>query len=490
MRTLLLADDSVTTQRVIALTFAEESFRVVSVSDGQQAIDSMAVMRPDIVLAGTALPRTNGYELAEYMRGVEMLREVPVLLLSGAFESVDTARLKASGARGVIEKPLAPTAVISRVKELLGLKDARPTPSAGRLMTAADRKAAPRVAAAPPAARQPSVSSWDELRQESGLKPDARSVEGRTPGPGRADYLDTLDAAFDSLDQHLAGRHQEADPQHRNPSPPLGQSSGAPDPRSPGRRPSPTSGGAPANSVFEVDSDWFSEEHKARDTDWRNDIVADAHAAMPPRPDVPANPIFEVDDEWFAEDEKARAARGAQQRELAAEMGIHDLELPEAEPVPNALAPADDLDFDFGLDDLMAVEQSTQGPAPDSAPQAPLAPSVPTVLVPNSVADDFAALLAFETGDAVPHQEPAPPAPAAAAPAPVVVPAAAPEITDAMLDQIAQRVADRLDSGAFGAQLRDAMTATVRDTVRSVVSDTSERLVRDEIERIKSKTQT
>ena len=494
MRTLLLADDSVTTQRIIALTFAEESFRVVSVSTGQQAIDSMAVMRPDIVLAGTALPRTNGYELAEYMRGVEMLRDVPVLLLSGAFESVDAVRLKASGARGLIEKPLEPTTVISRVRELLGLKDARPTPSAGRLVTSADtpadRKAAPSVVAAPPAARQPSVSSRDGLRQEPGLEPDAWPGEESTPGSGREDHLDTLDAAFDSLDQHLAGRHQEAHPQHRNPSPPLGQSSGAPDPRSPGRRPSPTSGGAPANSVFEVDSDWFSDEHQASDTDSRNEIVAAAHAAMPPRPDVPANPIFEVDDEWFAEDEKAREARRAQQRELAAEMGIHEVELPEAEPVPNAPAPAGDLDFDFGLHDLMPVEQSTQGPAPDSAPQAPLAPSVPTVLVPNFVADDFAALLAFETGDAVPQQEPALPAPTAAAPAPVVVQAAAPEITDAMLDQIAQRVADRLNSGAFGAQLRDAMTATVRDTVRSVVSDTSERLVRDEIERIKSKTQT
>lgn len=428
MRTLLLADDSVTTQRIIALTFAEESFRVVSVSDGQQAIDSMAVMRPDIVLAGTALPRTNGYELAEYMRGVEMLRDVPVLLLSGAFESVDTARLKASGARGVIEKPLEPTAVISRVRELLGLKDARPTPSAGRLLTAADtpadRKAAPRAAAAPPAARQPAVSSWDELRQESGLEPDARSVEGSTPGSGREDYLDTLDAAFDSLDQHLAGRHQEAHPQHRNPSPPLGQSSGAPDPRSPGRRPSPTSGGAPTNSVFEVDSDWFSDEHKARDTDSRNDIVADARAARPLRADVPGHPIVEIDDEWFAEDEKAREARRAQQRELAAEMGIHDLELPEAEPVPNAPAP---------------LVPAVTGPPPVAKPEvAPLAP----------------------------------------------------EITDAMLDQIAQRVADRLNSGAFGAQLRDAMTATVCDSVRSVVSDTSERLVRDEIARIKSKTQT
>ena len=103
------------------------------------------------------------------------------------------------------------------------------------------------------------------------------------------------------------------------------------------------------------------------------------------------------------------------------------------------------------------------------------------------MADEFAALLAFETGDAVLHPEPSPEAPPAAL---VVGQAPAPAITDTMLDQIAERVADRLNSGAFGARLRDALTSTVRDTVRSVVADTSERLVRDEIERIKSRSHT
>ncbi len=486
MRTLLLADDSVTTQRIIALTFSDESFRVVTVSDGQQAIDSMAVVRPDIVLAGTTLPRLNGYELAEHMRGIETLKAVPVLLLSGAFESVDAARLKASGACGVIEKPLEPTAVISRVRELLGLRDASP---------------------APPTA---AVSSWDELRQGTGLGPDARSVEGGTAGSGREDYLDTLDTAFDSLDQHLAGRRHDAQPQHRNPSPPLGQASGAPDPRSPGRRPSPADGSAP-------------------------------------------NSVFEVDDEWFAGDDKTREQRRAEQRDLAAEMGIHDVELPEAGPAFDQPAPADGLDFDFGLDDLMPQMPSQPGPVADSpfappttgptpvaklpaplpayvqpspppvaalpvtalplpptplapepvapmppaplapapapvVPAVPVAPILPVVAASSSVSDDFAALLAFETGDAVPHLEPPPAAtPAAPAMAPVVVQVVAPEITGAMLDQIAERVADRLNAGAFGQHLREAMTATVRDTVRSVVSEISERLVRDEIARVKAR---
>ena len=558
MRTLLLADDSVTTQRVIALTFAEESFRVVTVSDGQQALDAMAAMRPDIVLASTTLPRITGYDLAQQMRGIPALRDVPVLLLSGAFESVDAARLKASDARGVIEKPLEPTAVISRVRELLGFKDTRPAAPAGRLVTSAegpaDRKR-PARSSPPPAPRAPVVSTWDELRKETGLEPDAHSVEGGPVGSGREDYLDTLDAAFDSLDQHLAGRRHDTPASHRNPSPPLGQASGAADPRSPGRRPSMTTEGGGANSVFEVDNDWFSDDHKARDRAATDEMVADAHAAMSPRtPAAPGSSIFEVDDEWFAEDAQARVERATIQRNLAVEMGIHDIDLPVVEPGLNVPASLEGLDFDFGLDELGPLLPPA-GPVPDSpfappvvAPPAPMPvavapvvpPPAPVVLAPmpspvplpslltnapwaaapapvvvapvpevpsapiapapsapapthwapqapsapSSVADDFAALLAFETGDAL---EPPPSVAATTPSAPIVVQAVAPEITEVMLDQIAQRVADRLNSSNFGADLRAAMTSAIRDTVRTVVSDTSERLVREEIGRVKAK---
>ena len=127
MRTLLLADDSITVQRVIALTFADEQIQVVACGNGQQAIERMAAQRPDIVLAGTSLPQVSGYDLARFMRGNADLKDVPVLLLSGAFETVDDARLAASGANGVIEKPVEPNNVIGRVKELLGLKmESRP----------------------------------------------------------------------------------------------------------------------------------------------------------------------------------------------------------------------------------------------------------------------------------------------------------------------------------------------------------------------------
>jgi len=119
MRTLLLADGSITIQRVIELTFAHEDVRVVSVSDGRRAVQWLEGEWPDIVLADVDVPDVDGYELASYVKSSPRLKDVPVLLLAGAFEPVDQDRVRAIGCDGVLVKPFEPQQLISRVKALL-----------------------------------------------------------------------------------------------------------------------------------------------------------------------------------------------------------------------------------------------------------------------------------------------------------------------------------------------------------------------------------
>ncbi len=123
---LLLADDSVTIQRVIELTFAEEGVDVVAVGDGQQAIDRLAAERFDIVLADVGMPGKTGFEVAEFVKSRHALAGVPVVLLTGAFDAVDDAKVKAVGAAAVLVKPFEPQMVIARVRELLGHRAAAP----------------------------------------------------------------------------------------------------------------------------------------------------------------------------------------------------------------------------------------------------------------------------------------------------------------------------------------------------------------------------
>jgi CheY-like chemotaxis protein len=180
---LLLADDSVTIQRVIELTFADEDVQVIAVGDGRQAIEMIQRDRPDIVLADVGMPERDGYEVAAFVKGDKSLAGIPVLLLTGAFEPVDEERAKAVGCDGVLVKPFEPQMVISRVKDLL-----------------AGRKPVSLWADVPATGSQGTTAS--PVQQASGV--ESKSGGGTAPPPAPVgsleDYFDRLDAAFATLD--------------------------------------------------------------------------------------------------------------------------------------------------------------------------------------------------------------------------------------------------------------------------------------------------
>ena len=163
---LLLADDSVTVQRVIELTFADENITVVAVGSGDEAVARLEAESFDIVLADAGMPGRDGFDVARFVRERPATAHVPVVLLTGAYEQVDQARVAACGASAVLPKPFEPQAVIVKVRELL----ARRGPAPAAPVPATPAAGAPAATAAAPAA-----ASVDE-------------------------YFDRLDRAFASLE--------------------------------------------------------------------------------------------------------------------------------------------------------------------------------------------------------------------------------------------------------------------------------------------------
>ena len=82
-KNLLLADDSITIQKVVGITFANEDFKVTSVDNGDDAIAKARELRPDVILADVVMPKKNGYEVCEAVKGDPALQGIPVLLLAG-----------------------------------------------------------------------------------------------------------------------------------------------------------------------------------------------------------------------------------------------------------------------------------------------------------------------------------------------------------------------------------------------------------------------
>ena len=132
---LLLADDSITIQKVVAIIFANEEFDLTVVDNGTAALEKAREIRPDVMLVDALMPGKTGYEVCTEIRRDPTLSSVPILLLIGAFEPLDEEKARDCGADASISKPFESQQLIDRVKELLELGKARraapaPTPAA------------------------------------------------------------------------------------------------------------------------------------------------------------------------------------------------------------------------------------------------------------------------------------------------------------------------------------------------------------------------
>ena len=412
---LLLADDSVTIQRVIELTFAGEDVEVIAVGDGQKAIDRIGTDRPDIVLTDIGMPERNGYEVAEFVKNHPDLKHIPVVLLTGAFESVDEARVRAIGCDGWLVKPFEPQLVINRVRDLLQGRGsgAAWTPPPGQRPSSKGQVAEqPRdvPAAPPPAAPErppsstaarpspaPAVRAWGS----------APTTVARPPKPADAmdEYFDRLDAAFANLE--TLHPSQSDDRQVED-----GRDQGL-------HRGEPSGSQKPGEELENWDLDTVATYDSAPQT---SDLAAAGDS-----------------DRMVASQTKPRAPSG---RSAPPAPPVRRAATPPAPPAPPAKETA---------------QPSQPADAPRRAEPAPAPISVPT----PSLADAFTALLAAEqripgwSGTTQPRRQ-----------------AGAPVIPDGLVEELTRRVLD----GATDQAVRDVVTDTVSQVAERLVRDEIERI--------------
>lgn len=122
---ILLADDSVTVQKIITLTFSDEGVDVVTVNNGDEAMTRLQHLRPALVMADVSIPGRNGYDICEFVKTHPDMKETPVILLVPAFEPFDEERARRIGADYHLTKPFQSIrTLISTVKSLIERKAA------------------------------------------------------------------------------------------------------------------------------------------------------------------------------------------------------------------------------------------------------------------------------------------------------------------------------------------------------------------------------
>jgi CheY-like chemotaxis protein len=162
-RTLLLADDSVTIQKVVNLTFADEGIEVVTVGDGDSAMQKISELSPDVVLADVHMPGLSGYQICEIVRENPVTRNLPIVLLVGSFEPFDESEAARVGANAYLTKPFQSIRqLVTQVTDLMQAASSEPS-QPEPAQTASDVVEQP----PPPTAKVPDTTDIDSLYNQS-----------------------------------------------------------------------------------------------------------------------------------------------------------------------------------------------------------------------------------------------------------------------------------------------------------------------------------
>jgi CheY-like chemotaxis protein len=118
---VLVVDDDEVIRQLIAVNLQLEGFDVATAVDGQDCLDRVAEIAPDVITLDVMMPRLDGWETAIQLRRSPDTAHIKVVLITARAQEDDKAHGTLVGADAYLTKPFDPNEMIRVVRELAGV---------------------------------------------------------------------------------------------------------------------------------------------------------------------------------------------------------------------------------------------------------------------------------------------------------------------------------------------------------------------------------
>ncbi|HYG68410.1 MAG TPA: response regulator [Anaeromyxobacteraceae bacterium] len=119
MKRILVVDDSRVTRELMKVYLIARDVELLDASNGAEALALIHRVRPDVVLADLRMPRLDGFGLCQALRADPSLSRIPVVILTSVKDAETEQRLRAVGAREVLQKPIQPQPLLEAIERSL-----------------------------------------------------------------------------------------------------------------------------------------------------------------------------------------------------------------------------------------------------------------------------------------------------------------------------------------------------------------------------------
>ncbi|MBC7133333.1 MAG: phosphate regulon transcriptional regulator PhoB [Roseovarius sp.] len=117
--TVLLVEDEPAQREVLGYNLEADGFRVLTASNGEEALMMVAEMPPDIIVLDWMMPNVSGIEVCRQLKTRSETRAIPIIMLSARSEEVDRVRGLETGADDYVVKPYSLVELMARVRAQL-----------------------------------------------------------------------------------------------------------------------------------------------------------------------------------------------------------------------------------------------------------------------------------------------------------------------------------------------------------------------------------
>jgi len=114
--TILIVDDQSSVRQLLQEYFTEQGFRVLTATDGQNAIYMARHDPPDLILLDIMMPKMDGYQ---FLRQYRLERQTPVIIITAREEETDAVLGLELGADDYVVKPFRMRELVARVRAVL-----------------------------------------------------------------------------------------------------------------------------------------------------------------------------------------------------------------------------------------------------------------------------------------------------------------------------------------------------------------------------------
>src|SRR6187455_3081132 len=121
---ILIVDDEELNRDGLARRLQRHEYEVACVGSGREAIEVLGTRRFDLVLLDIMMPGMNGLEVLKFLRRVDSLIDLPIIMVTAQGESTDMVEALELGANDYVTKPLDFPVVLARIRTQLALRRA------------------------------------------------------------------------------------------------------------------------------------------------------------------------------------------------------------------------------------------------------------------------------------------------------------------------------------------------------------------------------